>query len=304
MTCTEARALMLDRADERRRGGARRSLARHLAACAACRGEFGGLQLAAELLAAWPDVPVGEHQKAACVMALCASFGGPSERARRAWLLPAGPRLAAVAATVALVLFIGPLTGGLAGIVAEVGQALESIDEWRAEGTATPPLLVGPEPRVCNHVVIWFRRPDAMHLRVDDGPQGPLYTLTRSGGRWRSYDPYDLVDEGLEHEAAQVKVREVFSVGDWLASKRLMEAPVRDFGLEQFGRLSVRRIEITPTRGWFERDAPADLPRVTLRVDAETMLPVLLETTARGSVVVLDFDYGAPFPEEALEGLH
>jgi hypothetical protein len=36
-----------------------------------------------------------------------------------------------------------------------------------------------------------------------------------------------------------------------------------------------------------------------LRVDAETMLPLLLETTTHGSTIVLDFEYGTDFPGES-----
>jgi hypothetical protein len=291
---------MLDRPDQRRRESGR-NLARHLEGCDACRAEFARVQLLAEEMSAWTDLPVGDHQRRACVDRLMAEK--PKARpASSGWLLAPRWQLAMVAALIALVMVVAPVGRGIPGISAEIGHAFSSIEQWKAEGTATPPLLKGPDTGVCNHVEVWFAHPDRLHVRVDDGLAGPVYCLTRAGDEATSHDPFGLVDAGLETEATGLDIEALFSVQDWLASKSVLDAPVRDLGLEQFGPRTVRRIEILPRRGWLAQgQAPAP---ILLRVDSETMLPVLLETTVRGSVVVLDFQYGVGFPEDvSLVGL-
>jgi hypothetical protein len=299
MTCEEAGLAMLNSPEERRSGGGR-SLARHLASCATCRETFEVLQYTAELLGAWSDLPVAEHEKSACVERLVAEVGSASaRRSARAQsaFLPAGLRLAACMAVLGLVVFLFPIGGEVSSISAEVGEALASIEQWHAEGTATPPLLVGPDVGVCNHVEIWFRKPDRLRVRVDDGPDGPLFALDRAGGLTDVRDPYHLVGPGIATEAARLDMEKLFSVRDWFANRRLMDAPVRDLGLEQFGRRTARRIEIDPPRGWISEHPNGTKPTIELRVDSETMLPLLLETGTHGSVIVLDFEYGVPFPE-------
>ncbi len=199
-----------------------------------------------------------------------------------------------------LVLLVGPMGGGVSSISAEIGEALVSIDEWRAEGTATPPLLVGPNTSLCNHVRIWFRKPNTFHLVVDAGPDGPLVSITRTGDDVVLRDPHDLLSPKLASEAAEFSVEGVFDVASWLESRSVLDAAVRDLGLSAWGSRTVRKIRIVPMSGWLADSEAAGEAGILLRVDSETMLPELLETTTHGSIVILDFEYGVPFPEEAL----
>lgn len=296
MRCHEAQLLMMDRPEERRHSAAR-GFVDHLEACDACREEFARIQLLAEALGGWKDLPVGEEQQRRCVEHMARAGGERPTVYGGAWLLGRRCRIAMVAAVVALAMVCAPIGPGIPGISAEIGHAFSSIEQWKAEGTATPPLLQGPQTGVCNHFEVWFAKPNRMHVRVDDGPQGPLYALSRDGRTTVSYDPHQLVDRGLESEAAGLDVERLFAVQEWLPSMSLLDAPVRDLGLEQFGPRTVRQIEIRPRGEWLS--APQAPPLILLRVDSETMLPVLLETSLRGSVVVLDFQYGVAFPAGA-----
>jgi len=301
--CDEARQLMGERPEARRASGASRSLARHLSQCEQCREEFAEVQRAAELLTTWSDTPVGQHQKAACLERLLAQTptASAAHRARaERWTLAAPRRLAVAAAVASLVLLVGPMGGGVSSISAEIGEALVSIDEWRAEGTATPPLLVGPNTSLCNHVRIWFRKPNTFHLVVDAGPDGPLVSITRTGDDVVLRDPHDLLSPKLASEAAEFSVEGVFDVASWLESRSVLDAAVRDLGLSAWGSRTVRKIRIVPMSGWLADSEAAGEAGILLRVDSETMLPELLETTTHGSIVILDFEYGVPFPEEAL----
>ena len=296
MRCDQARVLMMDRPEERRRCGGQ-GLAGHMETCEPCREEFSQVQLVAEALGAWADLPVGDQQRTACVARMLSdrTFSAPRDVVAGPWLLPRRWQVALVAALAALIMVLAPVGPGIPGISAEIGHAFNSIEQWKAEGTATPPLLRGPESSVCNHIEVWFARPDRLHVRVDDGPSGPLYTLSREGAETTSFDPHRLVSGSLESEAAGLDMEGLFSVQEWLASRTVLDAPVRDLGLEQFGPRTVRRIQIAPREGWLGADqggAP-----ILLRVDSETMLPVLLETSVRGSVILLDFQYGVEFPE-------
>jgi len=292
---------MMDRPEERRRRGGQ-GLAGHMETCEPCREEFSRVQLVAEALGAWGDLPVGDQQRAACVARMLSggTLSAPREVVAGPWLLPRRWHVALVAALAALIMVLAPVGLGIPGISAEIGHAFNSIEQWKAEGTATPPLLSGPEGSVCNHIEVWFARPDRLHVRVDDGPSGPLYALSRDGAETLSFDPHRLVSGSLESEAVGLDMEGLFSVQEWLASRTVLDAPVRDLGLEQFGPRTVRCIQITPRAGWLGAEQ-AGAP-ILLRVDSETMLPVLLETSVRGSVIVLDFQYGVEFPDTTPPG--
>jgi hypothetical protein len=302
VNCEEARLLMLDRPEERRRGG-RRNLARHLAQCDECRREFADLELTAEYLNAWTDAPVGPHQQAACVARLNEAVRGRAAGAPKG--APSMPiaRFGFVLVFAAIALLLGPVAGGrgVSGISADIGDALEAIGSWRAEGTATPPIIPADDSRPCNHVEVWFRKPDCLVVRVDrDLPSGPLFSLTREGRKVSLHDPQRVAGGQLLEQAASFHIDQLFDVSGWVARRSIMRAPVRDLGLARFGDRDVRKIRVVPQDGWLADSAFASEPGIQILVDAETMLPVLLETKTHGSVVILDFDYGTPFPEEML----
>ncbi len=306
MNCQQAQLLMLDRPDERRRAGVRRSLSRHLVSCATCRAAFAEVQLTAELLGAWDDAPVGEHQKAACLARLleaAPAAGGraPSPGHSRAMpRLPVSPRFAFLLLVAALALIVGPIGGGggIAGISADIGDALGAIDTWSAEGTATPPLVRTAAGQLCNHIEVWFRKPDRIAVRVDRQlPSGPAFALTRDEGGVSLVDPSGVAQPDLARQASLLRSEQLFDVSSWVARRSLMHAPVRDLGLSRFGDRYVRKIRVIPQEGWLADSAYAAEPGIQILVDAETMLPVLLETRTHGSVVILDFDYGTEIPD-------
>lgn len=299
MTCREARIAMLDRA-ESRRAGRSRGLARHLERCPSCRAEFHALAETAERLNLWADLPELQAAEAACVAAL---LSDRSLRLPRSGAAMARTRFAFAGALAAAVLFAGPILGGVSvsGISAEIGDALSDIDVWRAEGTATPPLIGKDSGAACNHIEIWFRKPDTLVLRVDaEREGGPILAMTRQGSHVSLDDPLSVVDESLRERARTFSYDQLFSVASWAAKRSLLSAPVREMGLSRFGDRVVRRIRVCPTEGWLADTGQAPQPGVQVLVDSETMLPVLLETTTHGSVVILDFDYGLEFPGELL----
>lgn len=287
---------MLDR-DGARSSEAHAVLAGHLAACGACREAHASAIAAEGLLAAWPDIPIEPMHKSACLSRLTQLAHGRSRltswRATQTrWVV----RLALVGLVVALAFGLGPVGRGICGPGAAIAWAFSAVERWCAEGTATPPLLKGPASRVCNHVRIWYEQPDSLRILVDDGPDGPLYELTKHGGETKVRDPYGLVGHGLVDEAGKLDVDELFAVRDWLAAKSILRAPVEDLGLEIFGGRTVRRIKITPTGGWLAGGGTHGPQPIMLRVDEETMLPLLLETTTHGSTIILDFQYDTDFP--------
>lgn len=313
MNCDEARLLMLERPDERRKAGVRRSLARHLATCPGCQSEFSETQLTAEYLSAWDDAPVGEHQKRACLEVLLASVGASgaaaaptrSPRPRLAWRCFPSPRAALVLLVAAVALVVGPIGGGggIAGISADIGDALGAIETWSAEGTATPPLVRAKSGQVCNHIEVWFRKPDSLAMRIDrETPSGPAFSLTREAGNVALFDPEGVAAPGLERQTALFRIEQLFDVSSWVARRSVMHAPVQDLGLSRFGDRYVRKIRVVPREGWLADSAYASEPGIQILVDAETMLPVLLETRTHGSVVILDFDYGTRAPAGLFRG--
>ena len=299
MSCADAKLAMLEPTaslpNERRT-----ELDRHLAECPACRDTHAAVANVAERLSGWPGIVVDPARKSACVGRLVGVAGelresAPRRPAQARWVV----RFALVGLVAALALGLGPVGRGLYGPGAAIAWAFSSVDRWCAEGTVTPPLLIGPERPVCNHVRIWYQQPGSLRILVDDSPDGPLYELVRRDGHTAVSDPYSLVGHGLEHEAQQLDVDELFAVREWLAAKAIFRAPVVDLGLERFGDRTVRRIEITPTGGWLAGGGGHGPEPIMLRVDAETMLPLLLETTTHGSTIVLDFEYGTDFPVES-----
>jgi len=278
----------------------RQELDRHLAECPACREADASVKAVAEHLAAWPALAVDSQRQGACLSRLVRlakelRARAPRHAAPTRWVV----RFALVGLVVALAFGLGPVGRGIYGPGAAIAWAFSSVDRWCAEGTVTPPLLGGPQTRVCNHVRIWYQQPDSLRILVDDSTEGPLYELVRRDGDTMVRDPYGLVGHGLAHEAEQLDVDELFAVRDWLAAKSIFRAPVADLGLERFGDKTVRRIKITPTGGWLAGGGGHGPEPIMLRVDAETMLPLLLETTTHGSTIVLDFEYGTDFPAES-----